>query len=106
MKELSSYQRGWLAGVAWEKSMEQLDVSAYQSCGRSGDGRPEVDPPPPTDPINEPCPSCPPIVGDAWSTFGPCKDGKWHRSECPIARAEMAAAKWPCGRLKYPEGGP
>jgi hypothetical protein len=50
MSELSAYQRGWLAGVAWERSMDKLDAEHQSSCGRSGDGRPEVDPPPPEDP--------------------------------------------------------
>jgi hypothetical protein len=52
-----------------------------------------------------PCPTCPSGQGQkAWSTFGPCSvDGKWHRVECPIARKAMAAAKWPCGKWRYPE---
>jgi hypothetical protein len=70
-----------------------------------------------------PCPTCPthawaasewgavirggpprePIGQYSYSTFGPCPDGKYHDTTCPIARKAMAEAKWPCGRLKYPE---
>lgn len=55
-----------------------------------------------------PCPTCPmhlpsAAIQSSWSTFGPCKDGRWHDSTCPVARKEMAEAKWPCGRRKYPD---
>lgn len=36
------------------------------------------------------------------SWFGPCADGKNHQSICPIGRATMKAAKWPCGAPIYP----
>ena len=69
-----------------------------------------------------PCPTCPPgawptsewgtvlrggpgeraVAPYAWSTFGPCADGKFHDTRCPIAREAMAAATWPCGAPKYP----
>jgi hypothetical protein len=54
-----------------------------------------------------PCPTCPapsqsaPGTIENFSVFGPCKDGRWHDSTCPIARREMAEAKWPCGQPKY-----
>ncbi len=48
------------------------------------------------------CPTCPP-PGNAYSTFGPCDDGKYHLTTCPVAREAMAKAKWPCGKLRYPE---
>jgi hypothetical protein len=41
------------------------------------------------------------ICDGAW--YGPCKDGKHHRFECPVAEMAMKEAKWPCGKLKYPE---
>jgi hypothetical protein len=55
----------------------------------------------------ESCPMCPtrtPMVTVvAWSTFGPCEDGKHHDISCPIARRAMAEARWPCGTLRYPD---
>ena len=55
-----------------------------------------------------PCSTCPAVTPSyegvqSFSTFGPCKDGKWHDTACPVARKEMAEARWPCGKRKYPE---
>jgi hypothetical protein len=47
----------------------------------------------------KPCPDCPPGNG---SWFGPCADGKHHRTSCPVGAKAMREAKWPCGRLRYP----
>ena len=35
--------------------------------------------------------------------FGPCEDGLNHRDGCPVAKRAMTAAKWPCGRPRYPD---
>ena len=61
----------------------------------------------------KPCPACPqrPTTFDVghggpmvtWSLFGPCPDGKYHDTTCPVARKAMTEAKWPCGKLRYPE---
>jgi hypothetical protein len=46
------------------------------------------------------CAALPGIDG-VW--FGPCGDGRNHRPWCPIARRAMTAAKWPCGKIRFPE---
>ena len=59
----------------------------------------------------KPCPTCPPPTlmsappdaMNTWSTFGPCGDGRYHDTTCPVAREAMRAAKWPCGKPRYPE---
>lgn len=51
----------------------------------------------------ERCCTCP-VEGlgiHAW--YGPCADGKGHAHQCAVAIAAMKEAKWPCGKLKYPE---
>lgn len=56
-----------------------------------------------------PCATCAspltmvPGINRAWSTFGPCSDGKYHDTTCPVARSAMKDARWPCGKLRYPE---
>ncbi len=61
---------------------------------------------------SEPCSTCPPQpppfdmghgAVSSFSTFGPCSDGLYHRTECPVARKAMREATWPCGKLRYPE---
>lgn len=59
--------------------------------------------------IEPPCPTCPAsmqnttVTNGTVTTFGPCKDGRFHNVTCNVARKEMSEAKWPCGERKYPD---
>jgi hypothetical protein len=57
----------------------------------------------PTCPVRPPLNETPSGTVRAWSSFGPCADGLFHDTTCPVARKAMAEAQWPCGKPKYPE---